>query len=53
MMRRSLLSMPLHPAAFGLFPVLALLVHNVSEVTYSDALRPLAEALAISPVARG
>ncbi len=42
MKRRDLLSLPFHPIAFGIFPVAALLAHNLGEAAFSDALRPLA-----------
>ncbi len=32
---------PLHPFLFGIYPILALLAFNISEVDYSSGLRPL------------
>jgi hypothetical protein len=34
-------SVPLHPILFGLYPILALLAFNVSEVEFSSSFRPL------------
>jgi hypothetical protein len=48
--RRDFLTLPFHPMAFGIFPVVALLAHNLGEAAFSDALRPLAITFVLAVV---
>jgi hypothetical protein len=48
MSRESLMRYPVHTAAFSIFPILALLAHNIHELDSSVALRPVFVSLSFS-----
>jgi hypothetical protein len=39
---------PLHPLLFGIYPVLALLAHNIAEIPAGDGLRALLSTLILA-----